>query len=440
MKKLLLVLGSMMLAASPLFAQETTYQRSSLHMVLLTTDEPMCPEKDVEKYVSAAWNNYPMPDKYNDHSISFKEAKAGKPKGSIISIVTKYSDPNALPKDLPGMMELLNDLKGGKKYREQLEEKVKGYVESEKLAHQMLAKWFNVKEDGTCDLNLLTERCAFNMNSSDVTAAAATAGGADALVKANAGELLNTTFITFSKLDFYKNEAMARLIHDLTVSIARQQIPNELAVKAAILAADKAYDLTKDGYTAKTTTMLYKLKWNDSVEAVFYDLWKDATHIDMKKFYETPFELEYVGYDDCSSTVMFSLNKSVEELVNTTVIRNIDKQFVNLQKKYEVFKPVAPIICADPLLVDIGMKEGLTGGEKFEILQKVQDPKTGKLVYKGAGIIKVDKKGVWDNRYDMTDGKAQVTDSPVKTSDGKNGTLFSKNKKAMVGMVVRQVK
>ena len=40
----------------------------------------------------------------------------------------------------------------------------------------------------------------------------------------------------------------------------------------------------------------------------------------------------------------------------------------------------------------------------------------------------------------MVNNEAEITPSPIQSPEGKNGTVLSANKKATVGMVVRQIK
>jgi hypothetical protein len=82
----------------------------------------------------------------------------------------------------------------------------------------------------------------------------------------------------------------------------------------------------------------------------------------------------------------------------------------------------------------MGMKEGLEGGESFNLLQPVLDPETKEVKWESIGVVKVDKKGIWDNRYSLVEEGAQ----PAET-EGPKGTVLSKNKKAALGMVVKQV-
>jgi hypothetical protein len=128
-----------------------------------------------------------------------------------------------------------------------------------------------------------------------------------------------------------------------------------------------------------------------------------------------------------------------KNLIELTVVRNLDKLFTTMQQKYEVFKPKFPILTNPPLTAQFGMKEGLKGGEKFELLEPVWNNKTNKREYKRVGIVKVDKKQIWDNRYNA----GEIPQNPQvdkKTGESIQATLLSKNKVAYPGMLLRQMK
>ena len=419
------------LGANATYAQKKAnnvqkYQRSSLHQVLLTTDEPTCSDPNVAKYVDEAWANYPFPSKYNNHKIDFCKAQAGSPNGSVVRLIAKYA-----AGDLPSDVEELKQLKealSGKEYIAELEQKCNEFVDNEKLAHKLLIKWFDIKEDGSYNTDLINERACYNQALTEAIAASSTSSGAAGTALKTAENLLNTTFISFVKMEAYENEPYAALMKNILITIGTQS-GNELALKAAIAGAEKLYEKIKDGYSIASTNMLYRLNWNDSVSAVFYDCFTKDDKIDMKKFYETPFSMEFLGSDRSSATVLFS--DDAEKAVKTAAIRNLDKQLVKMANSYDVFKPVAPIISLDPLKADMGTKEGLKGGEKFDVLEAVFDSETQKIVYQKVETVKVDKKGVWNNEFDPT----------VDTDDIEIvGTVLSKCKKAQEGMVVRQVK
>jgi hypothetical protein len=175
------------------------------------------------------------------------------------------------------------------------------------------------------------------------------------------------------------------------------------------------------------------LKWNEEIAAKFYAAWDNPAAFDAMDF-----ELEFVGVQSNSSAILFTL-EGANAAMKKVEVRNIDNVFAELQQKYDVFKPRVPILSApNPITAQIGMKEGLKGGEKFEILEQTMDPKTGRTKYEKIGTTKVDKKMVWDNRYNAGDAPEIV----VNDKDGNpiTATHFDKMKKAQPGMLLKQIK
>ena len=83
------------------------------------------------------------------------------------------------------------------------------------------------------------------------------------------------------------------------------------------------------------------------------------------------------------------------------------------------------------------MKEGLEGGEKFEVLEQTMDPKSGLTKYKRVGEIKVSKKQIWDNRFqmDQADAAGEKSDKVLDRTffDGSDDKFFA-------GMLIKQIK
>lgn len=253
-------------------------------------------------------------------------------------------------------------------------------------------------------------------------------------------DLISNTFISFSKLAFYENEPIATFSRNLAYLLAAAD-----PTGAAKAAADIAYTATHEGYSAYTTTVLYRLVWNDSIQALFNECWTKDNKIDMKKFNAIDFPFELVGVQKATSSTIDAKGgfanligvkgaKPKDELIKQTIIRNLDKTFAALQYNYDVFKPLVPIISTEPLLIDAGMKESIGNGDSFELLEAQYNEKTNRVEYKGIGTLKVVKNKVWDNRYCLTDeDKAAAAEETVK------GTELTANKKAALGMVVRQI-
>ena len=444
MKKTFILCFVLMLSSIAVLAQQNDlpkYQRSALHMILLNTDEPALPSAiDFSKDISEAWESYPFPDKYDQHKIAFKEAYGGKPKGSFIELVNKYQNGFG-DLSLAKLKEISSTIADNKYYNQQLIDTTTVMLKTQKVGQQLVAKWFDIKADGSYSLDLLMQRSAYNASQSDLANAAATAKGVQAILD-NGTDLIGNTFVSFSKLAFYENEPIATFSKNLAYVIASFAGP---AAGAAQLAADAAYTATHLGYSAYTTTVLYKLDWNDSIQSVFNQCWTDDNKIDMQKFQAIDFPFELVGVQKTSSTTMDAKGgfanlvgvegaKPQEELIKQTIIRNLDKTFAALQYNYDVFKPLVPIISIDPLLIDAGMKESIDDKSQFDLLEAQYNEKTKSIEYKSVGKLKVEKGKVWDNRYSLIEDPQAAEDN-----GGLKGTQLSANKKAALGMVVRQI-
>ena len=448
MKKYLFVVASAVLGfVCTANAQEVElpkYQRSSLHLVLLTTEEPALEgAEDFSAKLDEAWHSYPFPDKYNEHKIDLTVAYGGQPKGSMMEIIKQFSN-NLDNLSLAEAKEIMAVITGGKQYEESLVNTVNEIVVNEKVGNQLVRKWFNIQDDGSYDSELIKERAAYNADQAAIAEAEMLSRGTQAILD-QGEDLVGNTFVVFSKLSFYSNEPVAAFICNLAKVIA-SGLPG-IAAEAGIVAAEKVYDATKDGYTAKTTSALYQLDWNEEVQAEFYAMF-EGDKINMEKFNAYTFPMTLVGIDSANSVTVGNLRAGVEAaatgadvsdvMIKNTIVRNIDKVFAKLQKNYEVFAPVSQIISVNPLVADMGMKEGLEGGEAFNLLEPVYNKQTGKVEWKSIGVVKVSKKPgeIWDNRYSLLDeanGETPAEEPAIK------GTILSNNKKAVPGMVVRQV-
>lgn len=412
-------------------------------MVLLTThEEQLKGVENFDAYLDKAWQAYPFPDKYNEHRIDFSVADGGSPKGSFIELINRFENGFG-DLSLQEAKGLMSDLSSGKKYQEELVTAIDEVIEKNKIGNELIKKWFNIKEDGSYDYDLIFERAEYNANRAALAEANATTKGVRAILD-DGEKLIGSTFVTFSKLSFYPNEPVASFMLKLGTYVASQTpSPANLAVQKTV---EATYAATHKGYTAKTTTALYKLVWDEDTIGSFYSMFsEDGKKIDMNKFNSHTFKMSLVGIDNASSSTfdakgglaeavgVDSKSKPADELIQQTIVRNIDKILAKMQKNYEEFAPVSQIISVNPLVADMGMKEGLEGGESFDLLEPQLNPKTNEVEWKSIGVVKVDKKQIWDNRYSITDEAKKEAQSDLQ------GTVLSNNKKAAVGMVVRQV-
>jgi hypothetical protein len=406
---------------------EPVYRRSSLYPILLETD-PVFKEADeaeLAKYAAAAYAKAPFPDKYNDHRLA--------------EVSFRFKDYISLtPEEAKELGEEADESKARKKDQKFIAASDK-FLKDKKIAKGMVAKWFGRKADGTFDMSMIHDRGSYDASAMSVQLASGSIRGMSMLQDAGE-ELIKNTFVTINRMMFVKNEPIARAIRDIAY-IAADQMKQELLKVATKTAADVAYNATKDGYSVWNVAYLYQLEWNDDIANNFYEnMWMDETNIseERKNLFETTdiFSLKFIGFEKSKSVVLIGVGRPKEEIIEVLTIRNIDKTYVKLQKSFDVFKTKTPIVSTEPFVAKIGMKEGVDGGDKYDVLEMVVDKKTGLTKYEKVGQLKADKKLIWDNRYALS--PADI-DNPEQAK--LNGTTFKGGgKKIMAGMLLRQVK
>ncbi|MCG9791167.1 hypothetical protein [Flavobacterium algicola] len=434
-----LITGLVSYAQSDNDLQDIKYRRSSLYTILLESDA--FPKKDK---VINAYNNAPFPDKYDNHNLS---EKSFDPKKYTVTKEERESSGQKQSK-LGGFTKgLVSEATGGIVDSTEVDMPILigKYFEQNKTANKLVGKWFDRQVDGTFDIDLIGKRGLINASFLDMKTAEASNEG-KALILTAGEELINNTFVVVSKMKFVENEPLARAIRDAAIQTAASNISVEFLRTKAINLANKGYDIAKEGYSVWTTSYLFKLKWDESISNTFYsDLWVDKTTVGSSSSDERKlnfdnsdlFQLEYIGSEKSSNLVTFSLKekRTEDQIIDLSVTRNIDNVYAKLQKKYDVFKTKVPLFSGNPLTAKIGMKEGLEGGEKFEVLEAIMDQKTGKIDYKKKGTIKVDKKLIWDNRY----VDVQVDGSEIEDKPAIDVTTFEGGDKFYSGMLIRQI-
>lgn len=399
---------------------EMQYRRSSLHLLLIESEE--FPMKDI---VIDAYYNTPFPDNYNDHRIDLVSFNPNRypvtqeERDEFIAEYNEMGDTEPIPeghdealieviesleKESPHVAAFMRDMFLGA-FDAPIQ--TMKFFEDKKIANKLVAKWFNRKDDGSFDMNLIGERGHYNASQMDAHIAAGTVRGLASL--ADAGEqLLQNTFVVVNKLHFISNEVTASVIRDIALKAA-ERIESEFGRAMAEVAANALYENSKEGYSVYAIAALYQLEWNDSVAAVFYnDYWMSEDNIckeRKEKFDNTDlFKLNLIGGQTARGRVVFAAGRSQEEVIETVTIRTIDNVFAKLQKEFDVFKPMVPLLTSNPITAKIGKKEGLTGGETFEVFEQVLNPETGLTEFETVGTIRVNRREIWDNRFNAGEG------------------------------------
>ncbi len=391
------------------------YRRSSLHTMII--EDEKLPKKDL---ILNTFLEAPFPEKYNNHSIDNKSIN-----------IYQY---------LP---EAITSIENKKDAEAALIPAIENYFTKNKVANKIVAKWFNRDSLGNFNMNLIQERGLYDASAQSQSLAASTERGQALL--ADAGEdLIPNTFIVVSYSKFVSNELTALAAKETALALA-DKIAIQALKEVAVEAAEKAYEKARQGYSIWTTAYLYELNWNDSTSAVFYqNYWVDANNPDsLKKVaFDTTslFQLKLVGYQKANALIS-GLGANAENenmIIKNATLKSVDAVYAKLQRKFEKFRTKSPLVSIDPLGAKIGLKEGLEKGDKYEVLEQVIDSE-GKTIYKRKGIITVDKKNIWDNRFAAGEEPIDENGNPIEIDNNIEFTHFKGGKGYYPGMLIRQI-
>ncbi len=371
-------------------AQETKegYQRSSLHIINIENLN-----FDNAAKVQASYNKYPFPEKYDDHRIGNNSVNLGGYKLTQEEKDALGIKESELGKGLSGAVS--SATAGILEDNSQVKNELDKFIKETKVAQELVKKWYSIKDDGTFNFSVFNDRIKLSMSEEDKQRVQQ-AALANTEIDKMSEKLINNTFVVFTKLNFVSNAIPAEAIRQIAYTQADKL--SGMLQTIARKAADKLYEKTSEGYSVWTNAWLYKLEWNEQIYTDFRKVMTSKEKLDINAFNAMNFNLEFVGQEKANSLVTFSLKKgegdrTEDEIIELSTIRNVDKVFTKLQREYEVFKPLYQLTGVDPFSAKLGMKEGLEGGEKFEILE-IRGGEYNKI-----GTIDVDKNKVWDNRY-----------------------------------------
>ncbi len=377
-------------------AGKLKYRRSSLYTMMLDDNR-----RERYRVIKDAFGNAVLSEKFNDHNIG----------------------PYLIP---------AHGMSGEKDQTKLIEQ----YLNNKGVARDLVAKWFNRDANGNFNMDLIAERGQYNASEIDVKVAQSSVRGKAMLADAGR-ELLGNTFVIVYDYKYTNKEEQAKKrggLLDVISTVASVAGYDDVANIATGLRV--ASDVVGKGYFVRTTSYLYRLVWNDDVANEFYTyLWNDASDSDPKRkelFDRSDlFKLEYVGSEvsrnNLQSTIFTS--KSDNQLIEIATTRAVDKNIGKLQRTFEEFRVKTPLLNTDPIAAQIGTKEDVEKGDKFEVLEQILD-EDGTTYYDKVGTIKVDD--VWDNAYlaDEVDPNNEINYTTFKGSA----------KKLAPGMLIRQIK
>lgn len=387
--------------ALPLLAQSNdqalNYRRNALATMLV-----FHPEDEFGINIYEAFDSLPLPDKYDDQNIGMRVIDnsqiVGVQRNDTGFYKATYGHPLTtieIQRNAVAIENLLNKARVGQR---------------------LVSKWFNFQgeslDEAFFDTRLIQERGQYNASDVDVAVAMQTVRGVAALSDAGE-ELISQTFVLVNDITYVTAEQeaeVAKATLSVLGSIVDALFGGDTGKNLASTAGAIADSFT--GFKVKTHSYLYQLDWNDSIANIFYTYYYTSKPDTAKisAYLENPalFRVRYVAHEyefDKKSTLKGQYERS--ELVKTICARSMDKNIVALAKQYEDFKvktPVYSVLHNDNgkikgYTAKIGMKEGISEKSKFQVVQRIIDPKTDKTTYKYVATVKPIKGKVWDNRY-----------------------------------------
>ncbi len=248
----------------------------------------------------------------------------------------------------------------------------------EDIARKVIAKWYNRKEDGSMNMELVHQRGRFAATDADFLVASSTRRG-DAALEDLGNKLVNKSFV---------------LILDLRNIISMETSGNnELR-----------------GWTADVKGYLYRIDFNDEVRHAFYETWiydddsQKETERKRAAFMELDVPLNYVTNVSASITSTQTRRfgtRSQEELLVEMLDKSIDEVIYNLEREIDEFMVVTPLYERRPLRAKIGLKEGLRTDNRFFVYEHVYSQRTNSVRTVRRGVIRAGSQSdIHDNRHE----------------------------------------
>lgn len=388
------------------------YNRSSLYTITM-----LHPKDRMYDHIFEAMQNMPVPDKYEDNSLNLRIMQAPNAKGKMT-----YSP-------------------------EKMQEQLTQFLQVNNVGRRMVARWFERnKETGAFNTATLERRGHYNMSEWDLKKSQWTI--AQELFRADADqELIPQTFVIINDITYVDKEQNAQIAKGVLsglAAVAGAFGGGGIAslVKSTLELGSSIANLIA-GFTVDVRSYLFQLEWNEEVANKFYmDYYYTADKPDpaKKAAFEadtTTFRMKYIGtYNARSAKTSPRGVHSPAEVFSKVLTRAVDKNIVELQREFDVFKVtsiVAGINAKNEVQIYIGLKEGVSPNSTYEVLQR--ELKDGRLVYKRVATLKPKEDQIWDNRYMAVEEKALNAELGYTTF-----TVNTPVSQILPGMLVREIK
>lgn len=431
-------LGATVLSLLPAHAQELQkevqtdkYMRNSVCLMML--EDASVPQKEIleDAFLNAAWN-----EKYNNHNISERIIDPAQ----LTITAQDEADFNMACTPIEQYLELKRNGGAAPKqpyYNEMMTQIIRSLVSSmsetvdtviqlnvartankylleNRVAKQLADMWL-MDASGNYTDSVLVERGMLNVSADERDVASASAAAQQKLLREiDMAELLGNTFVVATRFSYKPKEGVVadRMMPLYAAAELDPSGYGKMGLKIAQMGVNaslgKGYYVTVDSY-------LFRLRWNEEIEGEFYNLWDNTTGEFNREVYDKGdlFSLQFIGNERAWAKTKAGIfaDKSEEELIRLAAVDAVDAVLAKFEKKYDQFKTKTPLIVREGIdkkgkpvrtyAVRLGTRDGLEGGEVFEVLEKqTKQTKFGdRTVYDKKGELIVDKKNVWNNSY-----------------------------------------
>lgn len=263
----------------------------------------------------------------------------------------------------------------------EVEKELETYLLQQGVSKAIVNKWYNRKDDGSMDLDLIFDRGMFNATDAAYIRAQATKLG-DNILKDYGNRLIEKSYILV--LDFQNIQTM----------------------KEAKIEKMKGWKATVNGY-------LFKVKYDEEVQNALYDCWiypEDSPEVrkeKIKKYEALQIPITFVTKTTVSiqasqpteDTQLGKIikQKTEDQLLQELVQKGYDESLYYLEMRHEDFMVKTTIHQVRPITAKIGLKEGLKCDHRYFAYEYVYNEKTNSIEPRFRGVIRATSKIV-DNR------------------------------------------
>ena len=200
--------------------------------------------------IENVFNEMPVPDKYNDHSIGKK--------------VFYTADGKLKMKNLDSHMGFKINASSDKTLMNDFD----FFLQKQAIASRLIAKWFNRKKaTGICNMNLVQERGYQNASEVEKRLAALSVRK-DALLKDAGEELIGNTFVLINDIRYIDQSKGSSIIGGV-VSAATQMAGALNGIEVSEENNLGTIISSYKGFNVKIKTYLYQLIWDDEISSYF---------------------------------------------------------------------------------------------------------------------------------------------------------------------------